>query len=290
MVIVDEPPEVTDGGLNDALAPLGTPLADSDTVCALPEVVAVLTVALVEPPAVTAPEPGETEMEKSLPAGALTTKRSLFGEPVPGLTTTPLVALLTRKSRTCCGVKPGLAAATRAAAPATCGVAIEVPLMVLVAVSLVIQDEVMLTPGAKMSTQVPKLENEARLSLMSVAPTVIAAGTRAGLKLQALALLLPAAMAYVTPELIELATALSNVVSMPAATCAVVPLPLQFRTRTATSCTPLATPYCDPPTVPATCVPWPLQSSAVPPSISSTPLVARPPKVWWVNRIPVSMM
>src|SRR6266542_3314128 len=270
MVIVDEPPEVTDGGLNDALAPLGTPLADSDTVCALPEVVAVLTVALVEPPAVTAPEPGETEMEKSLPAGALTTKRSLFGEPVPGLTTTPLVA-----------------------------------------VSLVIQDEVMLTPGAKMSTQVPKLENEARLSLMSVAPTVIAAGTRAGLKLQALALLLPAAMAYVTPELIELATALSNVVSMPpprlmlatagvtllavtqsmpAATCAVVPLPLQFRTRTATSCTPLATPYCDPPTVPATCVPWPLQSSAVPPSISSTPLVARPPKVWWVNRIPVSMM
>src|SRR6266508_4322951 len=275
MVIVDEPPEVTDGGLNDALAPLGTPLADSDTVCALPEVVAVLTVALVEPPAVTAPEPGETEMEKSLPAGALTTKRSLFGEPVPGLTTTPLVALLTRKSRTCCGVKPGLAAATRAAAPATCGVAIEVPL------------------------------------LMSVAPTVIAAGTRAGLKLQALALLLPAAMAYVTPELIELATALSNVVSMPpprlmlatagvtllavtqsmpAATCAVVPLPLQFRTRTATSCTPLATPYCDPPTVPATCVPWPLQSSAVPPSISSTPLVARPPKVWWVNRIPVSMM
>src|SRR6266511_45284 len=288
MVIVDEPPEVTDGGLNDALAPLGTPLADSDTVCALPEVVAVLTVALVEPPAVTAPEPGETEMEKSLPAGALTTKRSLFGEPVPGLT-----------------------AATRAAAPATCGVAIEVPLMVLVAVSLVIQDEVMLTPGAKMSTQVPKLENEARLSLMSVAPTVIAAGTRAGLKLQALALLLPAAMAYVTPELIELATALSNVVSMPpprlmlatagvtllavtqsmpAATCAVVPLPLQFRTRTATSCTPLATPYCDPPTVPATCVPWPLQSSAVPPSISSTPLVARPPKVWWVNRIPVSMM
>src|SRR6266511_1181226 len=203
MVIVDEPPEVTDGGLNDALAPLGTPLADSDTVCALPEVVAVLTVALVEPPAVTAPEPGETEMEKSLPAGALTTKRSLFGEPVPGLTTTPLVALLTRKSRTCCGVKPGLAAATRAAAPATCGVAIEVPLMVLVAVSLVIQDEVMLTPGAKMSTQVPKLENEARLSLLSVTQ------------------------------------------SMPAATCAVVPLPLQFRTRTATSCTPLATPYCD---------------------------------------------
>src|SRR6266498_1509970 len=59
--------------------------------------------------------------------------------------------------------------------------------------------------------------------------------------------------------------------SMPAATCAVLPLPWQLSTRTPTSCTPLATPYDAPPTVPETCVPWPLQSSAVPPSISSTP-------------------
>ena len=40
-------------------------------------------------------------------------------------------------------------------APVTCGVAIEVPLMVFVAVSLVFQDEVMLLPGAKMSRHVP---------------------------------------------------------------------------------------------------------------------------------------
>jgi hypothetical protein len=53
-----------------------------------------------------------------------------------------------------------------------------------------------------------------------VAPTVIAAGTRAGDWVQAFTGLpkmspLPAAMAYVTPELIELFTALSIVVFAP---------------------------------------------------------------------------
>src|SRR6266536_3705666 len=106
MVIVDEPPEVTEPGLKDAVAPPGRPLAEKVTVCALPEVVAVLTVAVVDPPAVTEPAAGATESEKSLAGVPLTTKSSLFGEPVPGLTTRPLVALLTSESRTCCGVKP----------------------------------------------------------------------------------------------------------------------------------------------------------------------------------------
>jgi hypothetical protein len=87
---------------------------------------------------------------------------------------------------------------------------------------------------------------------------------------------LPAAIAYVIPELIELRTALSIAVlappprlmlatagltalavtqSMPPTTCALVPLPEQLSTRTPTSCTALATPYEVPPTVPATCVP-----------------------------------
>ncbi len=44
---------------------------------------------------------------------------------------------------------------TSAAAPATCGAAIDVPLIVFVAVSLVCQAEVMLDPGAKMSRHVP---------------------------------------------------------------------------------------------------------------------------------------
>ena len=46
-----------------------------------------------------------------------------------------------------------------------------------------------------MSTHVPKFENDERASVVVVEPTVIALATRAGDELQALALLLPAAMA-----------------------------------------------------------------------------------------------
>jgi hypothetical protein len=52
----------------------------------------------------------------------------------------------------------------------------------------------------------------------------------------------------------------------------------------------LATPYAVPPTVAATWVPWPLPSSALPPSIASNPVIARPPKSLCENRMPVSMM
>src|SRR6266508_1394473 len=93
---------------------------------------------------------------------------SLFGEPEPGPPTLPSVALATRPSRTCCGVSLGWAASHRAAPPATCGLAIDVPLMVLVAVSPVAQADVMPDPGAKMSTQGPQLENEARASVFVV--------------------------------------------------------------------------------------------------------------------------
>jgi hypothetical protein len=74
-------------------------------------------------------------------------------------------------------------------------VAIEVPLMVLVAVLELYQSDVMLTPGALMSTQLPKFENDANPSLMSVAPTVIADGSLEGELLHASAVLLPAATA-----------------------------------------------------------------------------------------------
>jgi hypothetical protein len=67
-----------------------------------------------------------------------------------------------------------------AAAPATCGEAIDVPLIVRIAELLPIQAEVMSTPGAEISTQLPVLLKVASASLLSVAPTVIAAGTRAG--------------------------------------------------------------------------------------------------------------
>ena len=67
--------------------------------------------------------------------------------------------------------------------------------MVLVALSPVLHALVMLTPGPKMSVQVPKLEKDALASLMSEAFTVIASGVRAGVKLQASELELPEAIA-----------------------------------------------------------------------------------------------
>src|SRR5688500_16975909 len=56
MVSADEAPELTEDGLKLAVAPLGRPLAESATVCGLPTVVAVLTVAVTELPGFTEPE------------------------------------------------------------------------------------------------------------------------------------------------------------------------------------------------------------------------------------------
>ena len=81
---------------------------------------------------------------------------------------------------TVAGDAPELFSRNRAATPVTCGVAIDVPEIVLVAISLVFHDDVMLEPGAKTSTHVPKLENDERASVLVVDPTVIALGTRAG--------------------------------------------------------------------------------------------------------------
>lgn len=69
---------------------------------------------------------------------------------------------------------------TSAATPATCGAAIEVPEMVLIAVFDDRHADVIDTPGAKISRHVPKFENDARASVDEVAPTVIAATAREG--------------------------------------------------------------------------------------------------------------
>ena len=58
--------------------------------------------------------------------------------------------------------------------PAMWGAANEVPLIVCVGCSSLYHVEVMLEPGAKMSTQDPQLEKLERVSLLSMAPTVIA--------------------------------------------------------------------------------------------------------------------
>jgi hypothetical protein len=82
-------------------------------------------------------------------------KSSRFGDPLPPLFTTPVVALLASAAATVAGKAVGFPSRYSAAAPTTCGVAIDVPEMVFVAVALVYHDEVMPTPGPKMSTQVP---------------------------------------------------------------------------------------------------------------------------------------
>ena len=58
--------------------------------------------------------------------------------------------------------------------PETCGQDIDVPLRTSEALSLVCHALMMSTPGAKISIQFPKLEKDARVSVLSVAPTVIA--------------------------------------------------------------------------------------------------------------------
>jgi len=65
------------------------------------------------------------------------------------------VALLVNAERTCEAVAVGFTCRYSAAVPATCGVAIDVPLMVFVAVLLPIHAELMFTPGALMCTQLP---------------------------------------------------------------------------------------------------------------------------------------
>ena len=112
-------------------------------------------------------------------------KSSRLGEPVPALVTLFGVELLMIAAATVAGEAVGFVSRNNAATPATCGDAIDVPEIVLVAVSLVRHAEVMPLPGAKISTQVPKFENDERVSVVVVEPTVIAAGARAGETLQA---------------------------------------------------------------------------------------------------------
>jgi hypothetical protein len=142
-------------------------------------------------------------------------KRSLFGV-APGTPVILLgVAFATSAACTAAGVAVGFAWRYSAATPATWGVAIDVPEIVFVAVFDVRQEEVMLTPGARISTPAPKFENEANASLLSVAPTVIASATRAGDAVEASADEFPAAIAYTTPSAIERRTASSRAVDVP---------------------------------------------------------------------------
>ena len=74
-----------------------------------------------------------------------------------------------------------------------------VPLNVAALVGPAIPADMMETPGAKMSTQVPKFVKDARLSVDAVAPTVTTLVLYAGEKPHALDALFPAATTTVMP-------------------------------------------------------------------------------------------
>ena len=78
-----------------------------------------------------------------------------FGEPLPDPTTTPAVADEVIHDVTPETESDEFALSAKAATPATCGEAIEVPEIVLVALFDVYQEEVMFEPGANTSTHDP---------------------------------------------------------------------------------------------------------------------------------------
>ncbi len=66
---VDELPDCTELGSNDAVAPEGRPVALNCTVWAEPLPITVFTVAVADSPGLTDPLAGETDIVKSLPVG-----------------------------------------------------------------------------------------------------------------------------------------------------------------------------------------------------------------------------
>src|SRR5436309_5104674 len=165
-------------------------------------------------------------------------------------------------------------------------------------------------PGPYASTQPPQFEYDALASVFSDAATVKTLGAPDGDSVQASTLSFPAATARNTPEFRRFVTAWSSAAdlpppsdmfataglrwfaltqSTPAITSELSPRPAQLSTRTPCSETAFATPYVAAPMVPATWVPWPLQSSPVRCRASKL-LFARPPNSGCNVQIPVSMM
>jgi len=103
--------------------------------------------------------------------------RRRFGDWEPVSLILPEVASLMSFAVMPTAERPGLSSMMRAAAPATCGHAMEVPLMEAVLLSSLWPTDVICEPGAKMSTHAPMLLNEDLLSHSVVEPTVMAAST-----------------------------------------------------------------------------------------------------------------
>ena len=82
-----------------------------------------------------------------------------------------------------------------------------VPLIVMISVEDVLQDDVMPDPGAYTSTHEPKLLKDDCASVYVVEPTVMANGSEAGELPQASELSFPAATTMTTPAFTAAATA-----------------------------------------------------------------------------------
>ena len=184
--------------------------------------------------------------------------------------TTPTVASLRRFVTICCAVQPGCCCQSRANEPVVKGVLIDVPLKTCVAP--LFQSDVTLTPGASKSTQVPKLENDAIVSVLSVAATATACIKPAGKFAHASPALLPAAqtdMIFIDHSvctallkgLLKLGDASDMLTSAgncalaityirPATTVDTVPLPVLSRTLIEWRNTFFATPHVNPPAKP----------------------------------------
>jgi hypothetical protein len=88
-------------------------------------------------------------------SGLLSMNTSRLGEFVPAEVMIPVVALVAIAEANCAGVKAPFNCSMSAAKPATCGLAIDVPEMVLVAVVDPNHAEIIDTPGANTSTHDP---------------------------------------------------------------------------------------------------------------------------------------
>src|SRR5947207_3470668 len=141
--------------------------------------------------------------------------RSRFGVALPAFVIWSGVAFPMMAAATVACVANGSVSRYWATTPATWGDAMDVPLIVLMAVLLPIQAAVMPTPGANRSTHCPQLENVAFVSVLSEAATVNAAGALAGDTLHASLLSFPAATTNVTPDLLALSTASLSVTLFP---------------------------------------------------------------------------
>ena len=83
IVSADEEPAVIVAGEKDAVAPVGSPLALSDTDWALPDVTVVDTVSVAFEPGATVADVGLTATEKSFTVAAGLNAATPFGEPRP---------------------------------------------------------------------------------------------------------------------------------------------------------------------------------------------------------------